>query len=176
MIAPVQLVHGSRARAEERLREGGWAVVSQAIATEQHAHIGGRLRLPTPTGPASFAWRPRIYNYGWPSGTVLLNGDDYARLWGGPGVSQLGVVLDPGVAEAQGKRAVEGALPVGSPLAVQTRGERQSEIRSVLGSTLSRLTDTTTIVLVAAIVSVVAMMVAAVWQRRGRIDALSRSA
>ena len=172
VIAPVQLVHGSRPRAEERLREGGWAVVSQAIATEQHAHIGGRLRLPTPSGPASFRLAATIYNYGWPSGTVLLNGEEYARLWGGPGVSQLGVVLDPGVAEAQGKRAVEGALPVGSPLAVQTRGERQSEIRSVLGSTLSRLTDTTTIVLVAAIVSVVAMMVAAVWQRRGRIDAL----
>jgi ABC-type lipoprotein release transport system permease subunit len=31
---------------------------------------------------------------------------------------------------------------------------------------------TTTIVLIAAIVSVIAMMVAAVWQRRGRLDAL----
>ncbi len=42
----------------------------------------------------------------------------------------------------------------------------------MLGSTLSRLNQTSTIVLVAAIVTVIAMMISAVWQRRGRLDAL----
>jgi putative ABC transport system permease protein len=171
-VAPVQLAHGSLPLAEAHLREGGWAVASQSIASEQGVPIGGPLVLPTPTGDHRFRLAATVYNYGWPSGTVLLNGGDYARLWAGSGVSQLGVLLARGVSETDGKQAVERALPPGSRLAVQTRGERQTEIKSVLGSTLSRLADTTTIVLIAAITSVVAMMIAAVWQRRGRLDAL----
>jgi putative ABC transport system permease protein len=172
VIAPVQLVHGSLALAEARLREGGWAVVSQAIANEYHAQLGGPLTLPTPTGQARLRLAATIHNYGWPSGTVLMNADDYARLWATNRASLLGVLLAPGVSAVEGKRIAQAALGAGSGLSVQTRDERQSEIRTVLGSTLSRLSDTTTIVLIAAIFSVVAMMVAAVWGRRGRLDAL----
>jgi len=42
----------------------------------------------------------------------------------------------------------------------------------VLGSTLSRLNQISTVVLITAITTVLAMMVGAVWQRRGRLDAL----
>jgi putative ABC transport system permease protein len=172
LIAPVQLFDGSLTLASRHLREGGWAVISQAIASEDHLHLGERFTLPTPSGNASFRLAATIFNYGWPSGAVLMNGDDYSRLWGTTRASQLAVTLAPGVRIEEGKRAVEGALPRGSALVVQTAAQRRSEIRTVLGSTLSRLSITTTIVLIAAIASVVAMMVAAVWQRRGRLDAL----
>jgi ABC-type antimicrobial peptide transport system permease subunit len=43
----------------------------------------------------------------------------------------------------------------------------------VLGSTLSRLNQTSTVVLIAAIATVIAMMISAVWQRRGRLDTLT---
>jgi putative ABC transport system permease protein len=172
LIAPSELASGSLPTAERRLREGGWAVISQAIATEYHLRAGERFTLPTPTGAASLRLAATVHNYGWPSGAILINGDDYARLWGSTWASQLGVTLADSVSDAEGKRAVEAALPGGAALSVQTRTERQDEIRNVLGSTLSRLSVTTTIVLIAAIVSVIAMMVAAVWQRRGRLDAL----
>ncbi len=171
-IAPSELAGGSLTTAEQRLREGGWAVISQAIANEAHVRIGQRFVLPTPTGTASLRLAATVHNYGWPSGAVLINGDDYARLWHSTWASQLGVTLAPGVSDTEGKRAIEQALPRSAPLSVQTRTERQAEIRTVLGSTLSRLSITTTIVLIAAITSVIAMMIAAVWQRRGRLDAL----
>ena len=43
----------------------------------------------------------------------------------------------------------------------------------MLGSTLSRLNDTTFVVLIATAASVIALMLAAVWQRRGRLDSLT---
>jgi ABC-type lipoprotein release transport system permease subunit len=101
-----------------------------------------------------------------------MNGSEYSRLWGSPWATQLAVTLAPGVSASEGKRAVEQALPSGSALGVLTDAEREAQVTTVLGSTLSRLSATTVIVLFAAIASVVAMMVAAVWQRRGRLDAL----
>jgi putative ABC transport system permease protein len=171
-IAASQLVHGSLASAERAVDTGGWALLSQTLASQRHLRIGERFALPTPTGEASLRLAGTISNYGWLPGTVLMNGDDYARLWGTPRASQLDVALKPGIATEYGKRAVEGALPSGSALSVQTTAERRAEVANVLGSTLSRLNDTTTVVLIAAIVSVIAMMVGAAWQRRGRLDAL----
>jgi hypothetical protein len=101
-----------------------------------------------------------------------MNGEEQARLWGSKNATQLAVVLKPGVPLEQGRRAVRDALPHGSALVVQTAGERQAEVSAVLGSTLSRLSDTTFIVLVATIASVIALMIAAIWQQRARLDSL----
>ena len=171
-IAASQLVDGPLATAAQHLREGGWALISQTIASQHHLRLGERFTLPTPSGAASLRLAGTIANYGWIPGTVLMNGDDYSRLWRTAQVSQLAVTLKPGVPLDQGKLAVQRALPNGSALVVQTADERQSEVSAVLGSTLSRLNATTTAVLIAAIATVIAMMVAAVWQRRGRLDAL----
>ena len=171
-IAESQLVKGPASAAARRLREGGWAVISQTIASEHHLRLGEPFSLPTPSGIASFRLAATISNYGWLPGTVLLNADDYGRLWHTTSASQLAVTLKPGVPPAEGKLAVERALPHGSALTVQTSEERQKQVSKVLGSTLSRLDQTSAIVLIAAIATVVAMMISAVWQRRGRLDAL----
>lgn len=68
--------------------------------------------------------------------------------------------------------AVERALPAHSALAVKTAGERRAEVSSVLGSTLARLNDTTIVVLIAAVISVLTLMLGAIWQQRGRLDSL----
>lgn len=171
-IVASQLVDGSLDTATRHLREGGWAVVSQAIAAQRHLHLGEDFELPTPAGDARLRLAATISNYGWLPGTVLLNGDDYGRLWGEGTASQLGVTLAPGVGLAEGRLAVEQALPAGSALTVQTDAEREGQVSAALGSTLSRLNQTSAVVLIAAIATVVAMMVGAVWQRRGRLDAL----
>ncbi len=64
------------------------------------------------------------------------------------------------------------ALPGGSSLTVQTAGQRRAEVSAVLGSTLSRLNDITIVVLITAIASVIALMMAAVWQGRRRFHSL----
>jgi putative ABC transport system permease protein len=154
------------------LRDGGWAVISQTIASQRHLRLGERFSLPTPSGSSSFRLAATISNYGWLPGTMLLNADDYGKLWHTTRASQLAIMLKPGVSIAQGKLAVQRALPSGSALTVQTADERQSQVSAVLGSTLSRLDQTSAVVLVAAIATVVAMMISAVWQKRGRLDVL----
>jgi putative ABC transport system permease protein len=171
-IAESQLVKGPAGIAARRLRERGWAVISQTIASEHHLLLGESFILPTPSGPTSFRLAATISNYGWLPGTVLLNAEDYGRLWHTTSASQLAVTLKSGVPPAEGKLAVEHALPSGSALTVQTAEERQKQVSTVLGSTLSRLDQTSAIVLIAAITTVVAMMISAVWQRRGRLDTL----
>jgi putative ABC transport system permease protein len=171
-IAESQLVKGPASIAAQRLREGGWAVISQTIASEHHLRLGELFVLPTPSGRASFRLAATISNYGWLPGTVLLSADDYGRLWHTTSASQLAITLKQGVPVAEGKLAVEHALPGGSALTVQTAEERQKQVSTVLGSTLSRLDQTSAIVLIAAIATVIAMMISAVWQRRGRLDAL----
>jgi putative ABC transport system permease protein len=171
-IARSQLVKGPATIAAQHLREGGWAVISQTIASEHHLRLGESFRLPTPSGAASFRLAGTISNYGWLPGTVLLSADDYSKLWQTSRASQLAITLRPGASIAQGQLAVQHALPTGSALTVQTANERQSQINTVLGSTLSRLDQTSTVVLIAAIATVIAMMISAVWQKRGRLDAL----
>ncbi|MGH2833718.1 MAG: ABC transporter permease, partial [Solirubrobacteraceae bacterium] len=156
----------------DRLREGGWAVISQVISSELHLHLGQLFQLPTPSGAASFRLAATVSNYGWMSGTVLLNANDYARLWHSTRAGELAVTLKPGISIAQGKRAVQRALGPNSALTVQTATERQTQVTNVLANTLARLKQTSIIVLLAAVATVIAMMIAAIWQRRGRLDAL----
>ncbi len=171
-IAPSQLIEGSLQAADRRLREGGWATLSQTIARERHLRLGQRFQLPTPTGPASFRLAATTANYGWLSGAVVMNADDHARLWGSERASELGVTLRPGVPLERGRELVERALGTGGALDVQTSAQRRAEVSAVLASTLSRLNDTTLVVLITTIASVVALIMAAVWQGRARFNSL----
>jgi putative ABC transport system permease protein len=171
-IAPSQLLEGSLGTADRRLREGGWVAISQTIAREDHLRLGERFTLPTPTGRATLRLAATLANYGWLPGAVVMNSEEHARLWGSADASQLSIVLEPGTSIEQGKRAVEEALPSGSALTAETVGERRAEVSAVLGSTLARLSDTTIVVLVASVASVIALMIAATRQRRGRLDSL----
>ncbi len=172
-IAPTQLIEGSLANADRLIREGGWAAVSQTIAREDHLRIGEFFTIPTPTGSARLRLAATIANYGWLSGTIVMNGNEHARLWASSAATQLSITLTPGVPSDQGRRAVEAALPAGSAFTVRTIQEGQAEVSKVLGSTLSRLSDTTIVVLIAAIASVIALTIAAIWQRRDRLESLT---
>jgi putative ABC transport system permease protein len=172
-IVPSQLVSGGLAVADRRLRGGGWVALSQPIAREDHVGVGDAVQLPTPTGRADFRVAAIIANYGWLPGAVVMNANDHARDWNEREPTQLAITLNPGVSLTQGKRAIETAsLLAGAVVAVKTTEERRREVSSVLGSTLARLNDTTLVVLIATIASVIALIIAAISQRRGRIDSL----
>jgi putative ABC transport system permease protein len=171
-IAPSQLIQGSLRTADRHIRGGGWAAVSQTLVREKHLRIGQRFTIPTPTGDASLRLAAVVANYGWLPGAIVMNGEEHARLWGSNNATQLAVSLKPGVPLQRGTAVVRDALPHGSALGVQTAGELQGEVSAVLGSTLSRLSDTTFVVLVATIASVIALMIAAIWQQRTRLDSL----
>jgi putative ABC transport system permease protein len=171
-IVPSQLLEGNLQRADARLREGGWVAVSQTIAREHHLRLGERFSLPTPAGYASFRLAATTANYGWLSGAIVMNGAEHARLWGSSSATQLAVALEPGASIPATKTLIEQVLPPGAALAVKSSSERQSEVSSVLGSTLSRLNEITIVVLVTTIASVIALMMGAVWQGRARFNSL----
>jgi putative ABC transport system permease protein len=171
-IAPSQLLEGSLATADRRLREGGWVALSQTIARAQHLRLGQRFTLPTPAGRESFRLAATTANYGWLPGAIVMNGSDVARLWSASTATELAVALKPGVSRDAGRRAVQAALGPGSALNVQTTEGRRAEVSSVLDSTLTRLNDTTIVVLITTIASVIALMMAAVWQSRRRLHSL----
>ncbi len=171
-IAPSQFIEGSLSAADKHLREGGWVAISQTIAQEDHLRIGQRFIIPTPTGYASLRLAAIVANYGWLSGAIVMNGEDLAKLWNSHAATQLAVTLKPGIPIEQGRLAIDSALVASSALTVQTASERRAEVSSVLGSTLSRLSNTTIVVLIATIASVIALTIAAISQRRGRLESL----
>ena len=171
-IAPSQLIGGSLEHADRLLRAGGWVAMSQPIAREMHLHIGDSFALPTPSGFRRLRLAATIANYGWLPGAIVMNAEDQARFWRDSAATELGVSLLPGALASREKAAIERAI-TGETLSVQTVGERRAEVSSVLGSTLSRLNDTTLVVLIVTIASVIALMLAAIWQRRARLNSLT---
>ncbi|HEV3071053.1 MAG TPA: FtsX-like permease family protein [Solirubrobacteraceae bacterium] len=167
LIPATQILSGDLARASAHLREGGWAVVSQAIANDRHLSIGQSFTLPSPR-PTSFRVAALSTNIGWPPGAIILNADDYARAWGSTDPSAYNIVLAPGTSLERGRSEVSTAL-AGSGLVVETAQQREQNQREASRQGLSRLTQISVLVLIAAVLAMAAAMCAMIWQRRSRL-------
>ena len=83
------------------MRAGGWLVLSQAVASEHHLHIGQAITLPSPD-PSTFRIAALSTNLGWAPGTIVMNAAaDYARAWGSPRRERLQHRARPRRARAQ---------------------------------------------------------------------------
>jgi putative ABC transport system permease protein len=167
-IPPNQLVAGNLALARTRLRAGGWAVVSQAIAAEHHLAIGELFTLPA-SRPITLRVAALITNLGWPPGAIILNPADYVRAWDSPDPSAYSIRLRPGATPQQGSREVQRALGTRSALVVQTARQRQALQETASRQGLSRLTQIATLVLVATVLAMSIAMGTMIWQRRPRL-------
>jgi len=172
IISPTDIQQGSVVSAMRRVREGGWAAVSGSIADQLHLGIGERLAVPTPTGPRSVRIAAIVSNLGWAPGSLVLNGNDYHRWWPGSDVTALEVDLKRGVPPAVGKAALQRALPAGSPLLVETHSERKERFGRLERQGLNRLTQISTLLLIAAVLAMGAAMAGTVWQQRRRLATL----
>jgi putative ABC transport system permease protein len=171
MVFPHQLVQGDLAVASIRVREGGWAVISKAIASQHHLHIGDSFTLPSPR-PRSFRVAALSTNVGWPPGAIIINADSYAKAWASSDASAYEIVTAPGVSSATVRREVEQALGPTSGLQVQTAGERERRQQAASRQGLQRLSEISTLVLIAAVLAMAAAMGTMVWQRRPRLARL----
>lgn len=171
-IPPSQLREGDLERATARLRDGGWASVSDVLARRERLRVGDRLALPTPSGVI----RPRVAaitsNLGWPPGGIVLNAEDYRRAWGTTDPAALEIDLRAGVRPVDGKQAVAQALGASAGLRVQTLAERKAQYGRLARQGLAGLTQISTLLLITAALAVAAALGAAVWQRRARFAAL----
>ncbi|MDO8209657.1 ABC transporter permease [Conexibacter sp. CPCC 206217] len=169
-----QVVDGGDADlATSRIRAGGWAVVSKAVADAQGLRVGERFELPTPAGATSLRLAAKISNVGWAPGTIILNQRDYRRAWQTADPSALEIDLAPGIDPARGAALVRESLGTSaSALSVETAQQRWDALRRNARQGLDRLTQISTLVLIGAILATAAAVSATVWQRRNRLAEL----
>lgn len=171
-IPPSQIVDGDRLAAEARLRAGGWIAVSEGIAADQGARVGGPIALPTPTGVREFKLAATMTNLGWGPGAVVLGAADYRRAWGSGDPTALEVDVAPGTDPAAARAALQRTLDAGGwALDVQTTAQRLEQYRNLARQGLDRLSLISLLLLVAAALALAAATGAATWQRRRAIAA-----
>jgi putative ABC transport system permease protein len=168
-----QLVRGNSREAEQRVRAGGWLVLSQALASEQHLHVGEAFTLPSPD-PMSFRVAALSTNIGWAPGAIVMNADDYERAWGSDDASAYAIQLARGAAPGQVVHEVERLLgsPARSGLSVETAAQHAAQQQALDRQALSRLTEIARLILIFAVLAMAAAMGAMVWQRRPRLAKL----
>jgi putative ABC transport system permease protein len=166
-----QLVRGDLREATARVRAGGWLVMSQAIASERHLHIGEAFRLLSPD-PQTFRVAALSTNVGWAPGAIIMNASDYARAWGSDDASAYSILLDPGFAPARAVREIQRALGPESGLTVQTAQQHAARQGALNREALASLTQIATLIPIAAVLAMAAAMGALVWQRRPRLAKL----
>jgi putative ABC transport system permease protein len=166
-----QIVQGDVALATERVRAGGWLVISQALALEQHLRVGQAFTLPSPD-PMRFRVAALSTNVGWAPGAIIMNAADYASAWASQDPSAYEVLLAPGVRPAQAVREIETALGPGSGLSVQSSASHTAQQVALSREALARLTQIATLILLVAVLAMAAAMGGMVWQRRPRLAKL----
>ena len=166
-----QLLQGNARLAEERVRAGGWAVVSQGLAEEQHLHVGQTFIPPTPD-PMRLRVAALSTNLGWAPGAILVSAPDYARAWGSQDASAYSVLLKPDVSPAQAAQEIRRALGANSGFAVQSAAAHAQEQMALGREALERLTQIATLIPLVAVFAMAAAMGAMVWQRRPRLAKL----
>jgi putative ABC transport system permease protein len=166
-----QIVQGQAGLAAARVRAGGWLVLSQAIASERHLHVGQALTLPTPQ-PISMRIAALSTNVGWVPGAIIMNASDYARAWGSQDASAYDVQLVRGASSTRVVGEIRHALGAGSGLAAHSAQERAAAQQALSSQALARLTQIAALIPIVAVLAMAAAISAMVWQRRPRLAKL----
>jgi putative ABC transport system permease protein len=166
-----QIVEGDTRSASTELRNGGWAVVSQALAEQNHLHVGQSFTLPSPQ-PVALRIAALSTNLGWPPGAVILNPADYVRGWGSSDPSAYEIAVSAGYPLQRVRREILKALGPASGLTVETASGRDELQRAASRQGLGRLSQISTLVLLAGLLATATAMGAMIWQRRRRFARL----
>jgi putative ABC transport system permease protein len=163
-----QVVAGNPGLASQRLKEGGWAVLSQAVAQENHLRIGEAFYLPSPR-PVRLRLAAMTTNLGWPPGVVMLNASSFISGWADSQPSAYEIQTTPGTPVITVRNRLRDVLRSEPGLTVETASERQARHYALAAQGLTRLTQIRLIVLISAILAIVGALGAMIWQRRDRI-------
>jgi len=165
-LPPSQILEGDLQLASARLRQHGWAAVSQALVDEQHLRLGQPFTLNAPR-PTTFRLAAITTNLGWTPGAIVINADDYQRAWENIDAGALHVRLDETITPTRGKRLVEHALQdTWGGLTVETAADRTQRQRATAREGLARLTQISWLVLGAAALAMAIAIASMIWHRR----------
>lgn len=165
------MISGDPELASERVREGGWAVLSQALAVEHHLRVGQAFMLPSPR-PLTLRVAALTTNLGWPPGAIILSSSTYAKAWVSSSPSAYEIQTTADTSAVAVRNLVRNALKSQAGLTVETSAEREQRHYAVAAQALSRLTQIRLLVLISAILAVVGAMGSMIWQRRELIASL----
>ncbi len=171
LLAAGQLSGGEPRLAEARLRSGGWAVVSEALAAEHGLHVGQAFTLPSPE-PTRLRVAALSTNLGWAPGAIVMSARTYARAWASAEPSAYEIALAPGFPSARAVREIRDTLGPGSGLAVQSTAQHAAAQNALSRQALSRLTQIAALIPIAAVLAMAAALGAMIWQRRPRLAKL----
>lgn len=172
MLPPSQVQSGDLAEATARLRSGGWVAVSEALAKERGARVGGTISLPTPTGTRKWRVAATTTNLGWAPGAIIMSATDYRRAWNTSAPTAIEVDLRPGSDPATVQAELQRMLGPTSSLRVQTANERADGIIASAEQGLGQLQQISFLLLAGAVLALASAMSAAIWQRRTSIASL----
>jgi putative ABC transport system permease protein len=165
LIPSAELIHGNLGLVEAQVKTGKWAVLSKALAEEQHLRIGEAFTLPSPR-PMSFRVAALTTNLGWPPGAVIITSDAYARAWTSNAPSAFEVRAEAGVTPSAARATIANALRPYAGLVVETAAEREQRHYALAAQGLGRLTEIRLLVLIAAMLAVAGALGSMIWQRR----------
>jgi putative ABC transport system permease protein len=171
MVFPHQLVQGVLASADIHVRGGRWAVISKSIAVQHDLHVGSSFTLPAPR-PSTFRVAALATNVGWPPGAVIINAGRYAEAWESRAASAYEITLAAGASLGNVRDEIARALGPNSGLQVQSAAQREARQRTASRQGLQRLSEISTLVLIAAVLAMAAAMGNMIWQRRARLARL----
>jgi putative ABC transport system permease protein len=163
-----QLVRGDLATTTARLRAGGWAVLSQALAAQQHLRVGDAFTLPS-LRPTVLRVAALSTNLSWPPGAVVLSPRDYVRAFASAVPDAYNLMLAPGANVAAVRGELRRALGPRSALLIETGRHREQRLRATSRQGSSRLTQIATLVLIATVISMSVAMATMISQRRLRL-------
>lgn len=170
LLPPSQLIEGNLVAATARLANGGWAMISLALADEQHLSIGDRFTLPSPY-PLPLRVAAIGTNIGWAPGAIVVSAADFTRGWGSPDPAALAVHLESPATAQPAVRHIARLL-AGTGLQAETARSREDRQRTLTRQGLARLSQIATLMLIAAALAVAAVIGAMIWQRRPRLAKL----
>ena len=79
-VSDGHIVDGDLGTAMARVRRGGWAVASEAVAKQEGLRIGQSFTLSLAGAPPA-RLAAITTNFGWSPGTLVLNADEYRKAW-----------------------------------------------------------------------------------------------
>lgn len=89
-------LRSSGERTFPRFRAGEGALVSEPLSYRLELGVGDALELPTPEGPSRLEVLGVFRDYGSDQGVVMISRSAFDRAFDDPGVTSLGLFLDPG--------------------------------------------------------------------------------
>lgn len=166
-VPRTQLLEGDLASAVRAVDGGSGVLLSQALASEHHLHVGSTIVLPSPH-PVRMRLAGLITNLGWPPGAIILGATSYMRAWAGTTPSAYEINAAPGISLLGLRNQIARAI-AGFPLKVETVTQREHRHEALAAQGLARLTQIGLLIMIAALLAVTGALGTLLWQHRDRI-------